>query len=142
MGKWILALLLLALPARADVAPEKIASYSNQCAIYKMCDAEMDTGTCLASGGDEIVLQSGTRSNMTFYGLQSTASTYTAEINHGDRGHDDSSDDGVAVSTTLTNASEGLSIAGLFGYIWVNLTANAGDNEGVTITVLVCPAER
>lgn len=140
------AALLWAGGAWADVGPQLAsdapASGTNGCQKYLMCNAQTSTGDCTRAG-DEIVARLFGRYTVTFYGTQSTATTYSCDIVSNDEGHDEASGSGYTVNTSsLTNSAEVLSLEGLFDYVWVNCSSISGGGAAVTVTMLACPLAR
>ena len=135
----VMAALLLPAVSTADTAP--IAERVNACIKFTMCNAQTALGDCTAlpASGDELVVRVNGTSRLTFYGMQSTATTYSCNVISNDRGHDAATGVGFRVNTaSITNTAPILSLVGLFDYVWVNCTAIDGGPDAATITMLQC----
>ncbi len=123
---------LLAAPALSDVSPTNVRGLAGgQGQTGTICSAETTTGDCAST--DEIVLDGRGWAEVTFFGLQSTASAYTCDVIMSDQGHDDGSGEGQDISATqMTETNQIVSYEIPLGFLWINCSTITGGNVTVT----------
>lgn len=131
---------LLTSPAHADtpVPGSPTPGMGAGCKTYLLCDEEDGTGACGSSGEERVAHVRGHYAHW-ITASRSTASTFTCSLYTSDmEGYQASRRDEV-LSADLTDSDVSRWIAGPLGDAWVECSANAGDNEGVTVRLHSCP---
>ena len=127
---------VLPLDSLADAPPARVTGVSN---TYYMCNAQVGTGVCMSSSGDEIVLNASELEALTFYSDVSTATTYTCNVRSGSLGHDDGGSTNAVNVTSLSETQEVLTLSGPFLFVWIHCPENP-DNQ-VTVKVRTVKAK-
>ncbi len=100
--------------------------------VITFCDAEADVGICEISGVDVEMAVRG-RGWLTFTSEDSTSTTYSCDIEASVLG---TSWFKINTGTEITETQKIVTIAGPFGWIRINCTANSGGTVAVTIKAL------
>lgn len=144
MKRLVYLLLLLALPAWADLPPGTSRDVGNGCRKVTLCDQSSGTGACTRLG-DQIVQRLAGFYSITVYTTASTAASWDVDVLTNDEGYDAASA-GAGTGTTLnstaiTNTNMTWSANGLFDYVWVDIQTHGGSGS-VVATMLYCPLSR
>lgn len=130
----------MALPAIADTGPAT-EPQGQGCVTYTLCNAQTATGTCTVNpaSGDELVAIIFTKSNWSFNADESTATTFSCNIQEAYSGHDSGASNATDLFTTALSQTQYTNKwGGVLTRIWAECATITGGN--VTIRATACPA--
>lgn len=136
--QFLIVSIIIASSASADSPPISSSPAGPDCVKLLMCNGQGSAGDCTdPSTSDEVVADVTGYTRMTFYAHLSSATTFTCNPVHSDRGHDIGVGNGdTATAIAITDSTPAPTASVNWNKMWITCSTISGGT--VIVNVLAC----